>query len=497
MSRSPLASVPVSSASSRAIPSWSERYGKRHRLVRIDQFPAGISAPKKVRIYFRQDHYVLQWWEPREKTNLSHRVDGDLVAAIAQARQFDERLTTLRDSGQPRHRRLAHDDLVAKFVADLERRANADEIDPKTVRRYAAALTHYLGFCKESTTACAYSTANTVNREFRLAFAAFLAQRSVTGNGRGGAKSRPMQGQAFVIDAVRALFEWAADPARGGLLPDGFHNPFRRTAISRSVFKGDPLSEPDITLPMALDFIAASDTFQLRLFAPMLLFGLRAAEPCFLFAEYLTDGWWKVPNNPDLNVKTKGRLDKRFPMLEELKPLWNVVGAPKTGGLLYTSRAVEEERQSAPLRGQPLAELIEEYRRRCVKSKDISAAGRRRTRDELIRDAGGLNYDVVEAEFAQLARGLKWPPKATLKDLRHLFATTMNNAAMPEPFRRYLMGQAPGRAAIIAYTHLNEIKRHYAEAVRKEWSSLLTAINQRVKDLTPAHARVDRRTDCP
>jgi hypothetical protein len=294
-----------------------------------------------------------------------------------------------------------------------------------------------------------------------------------------------MNGQTFVMDAVRALFEWGADPERGALLPEGFHNPFRRSGISRSVFKGDPLSEPDITLPMALDLIGVSDTFQLRLFTPMLLFGLRAAEPCFLFAEYLADGWWKVPNNPDLNIKTKGRLDKRLPMLEELNPFWNLVLARKRAGLLYVSRSVEEAAGSAPpLLDMSLPELVEEYRRRCGYSKDNSAMGRRRIRDEILRDAGGLSYDALEAEFADLGRRLKWPAAATLKDLRHLFATTLNNAAMPEPFRRYLMGQAPGRAAIIAYTHLHEIKRHYRDAVQKEWSALLAAINRRVRELT-------------
>lgn len=59
----------------------------------------------------------------------------------------------------------------------------------------------------------------------------------------------------------------------------------------------------------------------------------------------------------------------------------------------------------------------------------------------------------------------------------------MNNAAMPESFRRYLMDQAPGRAAIVAYTHLHELKRHYAEAVRREWTPLVAAINRRVTEL--------------
>src|SRR5262249_50000721 len=104
-------------------------------------------------------------------------------------------------------------------------------------------------------------------------------------------------------------------------------------------------------------------------------------------------------------------------------------------------------------------------------------------RDGVLRDAGALTYDHIEGEFTKLARRLCWPAAATVKDMRHLFATTMNNAAMPEGFRRYLMGQTPGRAAIVAYTHLHELKRHYEEAMHKEWSVLVAAIQRRVAEL--------------
>jgi hypothetical protein len=463
--------------------SWTARYGERHRLTRITQFPVGIVAPKKVRIYSRRDHYVLQWWDPRQKATLSHRVEGDLVTAIAQARAFDERLLTARSSGQPRQLRLGHADLVARFQADLMRRADAGEIEPATVHRYGAALRHYLAFCEQTSAVRAFPNASAVNRDFRLAFAAFLETRTVSGNGRKASPPRPMRGQAFVLDAVRTLFEWAADPERGGLLPDGFRNPFRRAGARRSLLKGDPLAEPDITLPMALDLIAACDAWQLRLFAPMLLFGLRAAEPCFLFVDYLKDGWLQVPCNPDLDVKTKGKRSKRFPLPKELQPLWNLLIAERTKGLLYVRRTVAEGHEKPRLLGRSLSELVEEYRRRCARSREVTALRRQRLRDGVLQDAGALTYDHIEGEFSKLARRLCWPAAATVKDLRHLFATTMNNAAMPEGFRRYLMGQAPGRAAIVAYTHLHQLQRHYKQAMHQEWSALVAAIQRRVVEL--------------
>src|SRR5437868_2951870 len=79
---------------------WSERYGQKHKLCWIRAFPPGIVPPKRVRIYQRSGHYVLQWWDPAAKGNLSDRIDGDLVAAIARARQIEERLENFKSSGQ-------------------------------------------------------------------------------------------------------------------------------------------------------------------------------------------------------------------------------------------------------------------------------------------------------------------------------------------------------------------------------------------------------------
>lgn len=465
------------------VSAWSAHYGDRHKLHRLTDFPAGIRPPERVRIYWRYSHYILQWWDPPAKGNLCERVDGDLLTALARARQIDERLVHFRSSGQVRHHQLSHDFLVESFLADLRQRADAGEIDPATVHRYASALRHYLAFCTQPLIAKGYAKPTSVNRDFRLKLTAFLAQRQVTPNGR-LSRARPMKGQLFVLQAIRALYQWAADPDRGGLLPDGFRSPFLRCGESRSVLKGDPLAEPEITVSMSIDFVRACDRFQLRLFVPMLLFGLRAAEPCYLFAEYLDDSWLAVPCNSNLDYRTKGRRDKRFPLLGRLAEFWHELRDGLAHGLLYRRRAVAENGAQAPLDGSSLPQLVSEYRRRCSTASALSAGEKQKLRNHLLHDAGGLSYDHIQGEFAGLAQRLGWPRAATLKDLRHLFATTMNNAAMPEGYRRYLMGQSPGNAAILAYTHLNELQRHYAEAVEREWGSLLNAIKERLRVLS-------------
>lgn len=474
-------STPETPAAATPEPSWSDRYGTKHRWHRFVAFPAGLTPPQKVRVYQRADHFLLNWWDPGEKKNRSERVAGDLLAALTRARDIDGRIGALRTAGVTgagTTKRLGHADLVGHYLADLGRRADAGEVDPKTVRRYEGALRHYTAFTAQPQVVKRYPAAGTADRAFRLEFAAFLTTREVTGNGRPGA-ARRMRNTQFVTDAVRAVFAWASDPDRGNLLPEGFRNPFLRSGSRAPVLKGDPLAAPDITLPMAIDLVGTCDAFQLRLFVPLLVFGLRAAEPCALFADHLRDGWLAVPCVPELGLLTKGRRDKRFPLLEKLEPFWELFRAGKETGLLLERRAVSEGQEAAPRRGAAVAELIGEYQSRCDRARALTAAERARVRAGVFRDAGGLDYDHVQAEFTKVANGLGWPAAATLKDLRHLFATTLTNAGVPEGYVRYLMGHAPGKAALVAYTHLDQLRRHYAAALEREWAPLLNAIDRR------------------
>ncbi len=257
---------------------WSEKYGTRHRLEWIKEFPAGIVGPKKVRIYRRANHFVLQWWDKAEKRNLCERIDGDLVATITRARQIDERLEHFRSAagGIPK---TQHCILIEQFSADLHRRAEAGEIDLRTVNRYESALRHYQSFVAQPEIARQFPHVSLVNREFALKLAAHLRSLQVSSNGHTNSLGRPMRRPDYVVDVTRAMFDWAADPQRGKLIPDGYHSPFLRRGRSSSTAVSVPVGEPDITIKMAADFLAACDLYQLRLFGPIIIYGLRAAEP--------------------------------------------------------------------------------------------------------------------------------------------------------------------------------------------------------------------------
>jgi integrase len=466
--------APPSSASTPG--AWSRRYGDRHRFTRITDFPASISPPRKVRIYQRQDHYVLQWWDPRAKGNLSDRVDGDLLDALARARQIDQRLIDSRASGETR-KKITHAEFVTTFLGDLQRRANAREIAEATVRRYKAALDHYLCFVAQDSVVRKYALPAAADRSFALDFSAFLNTQMISPNGHPNTAMRRMQRCDYVLDVVRAIFEWAANPDRGHLLPSTFRNPFLKSGIQRRRTALDHSGEPDITISMAAKFLIECDEFQKRLFAPMILYGLRAAEPSFLFREYVTKDSITIKCINELDYTTKGVRDKRLPLVPALRDLLNILSDQSRAGLLFVRREVANGTTKSKLLGSPLQKLVEQYEFRCARHRPVGINARIALRDAVLCEAGALNYDLIQGEFRRVATTLDWPRQATLKDFRHLFATSMANAGLPDHERRYLMGHAPGRSAISVYTHFNKLDEHFQKAVEQEMRPILDVMS--------------------
>jgi hypothetical protein len=460
---------------------WTQRYGERHRLVRVTSFPGSVQPPDKVRVYTRGSHYVLQWWDPTARGNLSDRVDGDLVDALARARQIDERLAHFRSSGSGR-RRLGSLNLVEAFLESLEQRANAGNIDTATVTRYRAALRHFTDFVSQPASHSRYRYASRLDMTFADEFSGWLRARRVSPNGHPAAAPQRLRSVAYVEDVARSMLRWAADPRRGGLLPTGFSNPFSARERRTDEVRHDLFGAPDITLPMAADFLAACDRYQLPLFALHLFFGVRASEPCWLFHEHLNDGWLDVHCLPELGYFTKGRRNKSLPLPDSLAPLFDATGTDVTG-LILTRRSVTEGRERPPLLDASLDELVHEFEGRCGQQRQLAAAGKRHCRDGVLRDAGAVNYSCIAAEFHRVAQQLDWPSEATIKDFRHLFNTQMQNAGMPEPYRKYLLGQSPGRSAIVNYTHLDEVRQQFEAAATAKLQPLVDAVRRRCREL--------------
>ena len=460
---------------------WQARYGDKFRPQRVTTFPEGVLPPKKVRIYRRDRHFLLQWWNPKEKQTISERVDGDLIEAISRARRIDDRLINFRASGVHRPPRTARE-LVELYQADLSRRADAGEIDVATVGRYAAASHRLVDFAELPTIERRYPDAGKVDREFQLRFSAYLNDLIVIGGGSGSSNRGSLKATRYILAVARGVYDWAADPNRGHLLAEGFRNPFSDMGRPANVVAPDPFRSVDITVPMAVELIRAADYFQLQVLTPIMLYGLRPAELGWIFIEHLKEDWLKVPCIPELEYTTKGRRNKQFPIPEFLRRLWQG-NVSRRLGLLYEHRRASICSHRLPLLGCSLTQLIEEFKLRCATIQARSAAERRTVRNAVLRDAGQLNYDRVQDEFQKLAVGLDWPSAATLKDLRHLCATCLEDAGVPEFYRRYFMGHSLGRAPIATYTHLSESKmqQYFKKALQTEFAPIVGAIEDRLK----------------
>lgn len=463
---------------------WSQ-YREQHKWVRVETFPEGVEPPRKVRLYRQNSYYRLQWWAPREKRNLSDRVDGDLIAAISRAREIDEQILNFRSSGLG-NRHLKHEKLITQFREDLQGRANAGEIRTATVTRYGSALDHYQNFCTQPIISSKYPSASQVDRAFAQKFQAWLENLQISSNGHPHTPQRPMKSGSYVIDVVRGMFEWAADPDRGNLLPAGFRNPFKGRLGSSHGSSPDLFGEPDITITMAAEFLKQCDPFQLPLFSVMILCGLRASEPCWLMRENLSpDGWLKVVSLPELGYTTKGRRDKRFPLPDSVKIMLKdqrfVVESKQ--GLLFRQRSAWRQ-TNVPICSPDLSleQLEMKYKKQCGKLKNPGAKQKQQIRNKIMKEAGALNYDRIGHEFRRVVRDLNWPDSATLKDFRHLFSTELMNAGVPDYYRKYLMGHSVPNVALTSYTHLNELESWYSQAIQQRFTPILTAITDRMNE---------------
>lgn len=454
---------------------WQIRYARRHQPVRIKRFPKGVAAPVKVRIYRRCEYHQLQWWEPSARQTITLRVDDDLVGSLAKAREIDQRLLHFRRSGHCGYQ-LTHAQLLQRYLEYLRGRADDGMIATSTVRRYSEALAHYHRFL---TVAIAQDCEKACRADSALVrqFQSWLHRRQVSPNGRENCHGRqPMASSEMAMGVVRSMYAWGADVNRGNLLPSGFANPFANTHMHVRRPPRNPVGEPDITLAMAVDFLGACDWHQLRLFVPMVFWGLRPGEVGWLFHEHVSDRFLEVKCIQRLAFMTKGVRDKSLPMLPALRSL---LGAGQGHGLILCRRPVEEGRGKPPLLGLSLTELYRAFEHRVQLTGDNTSASREEVRNMLMHDAGALTYGWIRGEYARLAAKLRWPDCATLKDLRHLCQTSLENGGMTLGERQYLLGHSQGQAAINSYTHYNKLDDHYQRAVEREMQPLLEVVEQR------------------
>ncbi len=292
---------------------WS-KYREKHRWQRITDF-AGMTPPKKVRIYRRNDRYLLDWWDRSVNGHLRQPVDGDLADAVVAARKIDEHLLACKTSGRAKQK-VSHAELVEAYLADIQSRVDAGQLATATPGTYKSALAHYVTFIEQPTVAHRYDRIGRVDRNFAREFAAFLNDRRVSRNGRGEPTGR-MRSADKVLNTVRQMYNWAVRAEQPRLLPAGFENPFHKGITGRSRGKALAASQPlALTTAMAGDLLMyirhQGAEHDLALFATILLGGMALpSRRCSLPIIYATAGWASA-TCPNLLTSPKARRTSGF-----------------------------------------------------------------------------------------------------------------------------------------------------------------------------------------
>jgi site-specific recombinase XerD len=467
---------------------WSRRYGEKYKFTPILDNPHLPNSRRgQVKVYRRGPHtgpgphdFVLEWREGGKAHK--YTVRGDLFKAVAEADKLDERLVAAGRSGKGCGS-IMIPELIRRFLEHLSQRANAREIRGRTVDRYRTALQKLIDFV-EGDRGRARTRAASIEVEFVLEFKSYLFSLLVHPNGHEHSEPKPMtkSGARFVLSAAKAAWAWASSQNRP-LLPEGLRNPFNGHVPPRA--RRELVTKEKFPTKDIVRAVEVCDDYQLTTLAPLVLYGLRAAEPRYIMIEH----WNRAEDNlevnciPGLDYFTTGEANKRFPVPGILKPLLQLISAHREGGPLFVCRAMFQG--MAEPRFRPLAEsaLIREYRRRTAGLSE--AVERAKMREHLMTEAGAVTYDQLDAEFRQIAKAAGLGPEWTLKGLRHHFASQMEKSSISYFSRKYVMGHQIPADALGNYTTIpfEDVRAQFEEFLSTRLAPIVQAIQARATAL--------------
>jgi integrase len=344
----------------------------------------------------------------------------------------------------------------------------------QTVNRYRAATDHLLRFLDRRPV----RHASQFHAPHAMEFVHYLRTLEVSPNGHARTAKRPLmdKGLRYVLECCRALFNFAAKHRH---LSPYAENPFHALGIDRiPVERARPVEL--FTRDQERAFLEACDDWQFPLFLTLVLTGLRPGELCHLLLPEdvgLQEAVVRVRNKPRLGWQVKTRNERDVPLTPVLVRVLAQHLGGRSAGPVFVHRSFSSR---AGLGGLTAAALAKEAERR-ITSREAQA-GPMTGRAEKLRvvrgvwpAAGGLREDRVRLEFMRLTRRAGMPGQTAPKMLRHLFATSLQEANVDPLVRNVLMGHAPagGRAAgyglgmTAVYTHTR------AETVRRQLEAAL------------------------
>jgi len=155
-----------------------------------------------------------------------------------------------------------------------------------------------------------------------------------------------------------------------------------------------------------------------------------------------------VRNKRELGWQVKTRSEREIPLVDPLLNVLRVsIDQRNTGPVFLRRRFEDGERPS--LAGYSKSDLEQEVEKRFVEREEasdnmLSRTQRLQVARSVWRDAGSTKTDHIRKEFMRLTRMIGAAHLTAPKSLRHLFATTLQDANVDPLIRCELMGHATG-----------------------------------------------------
>lgn len=360
----------------------------------------------------------------------------------------------------------------------LEHHEHVARSSVATINRYRTATDHLLEFTKTSRIPQLTSQFRSDHAEL---FVRYLRTIEVHPNGHPNAPLRTLRdkGIQFILQTCRSLFAFAIQKRH---LPPYADNPFSALNVDRMPIENSKpirLFTPD----EERKFLLACDDWQFPVFLTLMLTGMRPGELTHLLFPEDTGTEFDelmIRNRPELGWQIKTRRERTIPVHPVLRQVLKMATHSQSSGLLFRRRRFYSASIKPLMEGMTSEQLVREAERRLEGAEANSGTSLTRTAELRIRrtvwvDAGMVRTDRIRNELIQVCESAQLGNFTSPKMLRHLFATTLQDANVDPLIRSELMGHATGKDSrkqplgmTGVYTHTRpETKRRQLEKALK------------------------------
>jgi site-specific recombinase XerD len=352
-------------------------------------------------------------------------------------------------------------DLQKLIAAWLSHHEDVRRSSLATVQRYRTAVQHLARFVAANRGAL---RVDRFTPDMAEEFVRHLRTAAVAPNGHPHARKRTMRdkGIVFILGTCRAFFNFAREQRH---LPAYAANPFSRLGIERMPIEDSKPIRP-LTPNQELKFFEACDDWQFRVFFVLAFTGLRVGELTHLLVDNdlsFGDGVLRVTNKPRLYWQIKTRNLRGVPLLPEVAKILHACVGQRSAGPVFLRRRFATGAALPLLAGQTLVQLEQELAARienaqAAREKPLLRLDAARIGRAVWRDAGGVKAAVVRKEFMRVTKRMGLEHLTCPKDLRHLFATSLQTAGVDPLVRRDVMGHTTLQMTA-HYTHTQDATR--------------------------------------